>query len=168
MTSRYADAVVAAAIVCATAALATGCHRDGCVGGDDGTCVPPSACSALRYACTNEPVRPRFSQIGEGGVMRLPYAKALGAKDDIMLENELVRVVLAAPSHPSGLAPTGGSIIDLAPIGMNAGDGTFWLLGPYMILPCLAAVGLVPGDLWPSRTGRLAGSRCAAADEQTK
>ncbi len=117
MTSRYA--AVAAAIVCATAALAAGCHRDGCVGGDDGTCVPPSACSALRYACTDEPVSPRVSRIGEGA-MRLPYAKARGAKDDILLENDLVRVVLDVPAHPSGLAPTGGSIIDLAP--KDSGD----------------------------------------------
>ena len=133
MTSRYA---VAAAIVCAAAAFAAGCRRDGCVGGDDGTCVPPSACSALRYACA-DPVSPRFSRIGEGGVTRLPYAKARGAKGDIMLENELVRVVLDAPSHPSGLAPTGGSIIDLAPIGMNAGD---------QINSIYQAAGLLPRD----------------------
>jgi hypothetical protein len=134
VTSRYA--AVAAAIVCATAALAAGCRRDGCVGGDDGTCVPPSACSALRYACTDPPPSPRVERIGEGAT-RLPYAKARGAKDDILLENDLVRVVLDAPSHPSGLAPTGGSIIDLAPIGMSAGD---------QLNSIYQAAGLLPRD----------------------
>jgi hypothetical protein len=131
VTRRYA---VAAAIVCATAALAAGCHRDGCVGGDDGTCVPPSACGALGYACTGPPVSPRVSRIGEGA-MRLPYAKARGAKDDILLENDLVRVVLDVPSHPSGLAPTGGSIIDLAP--KDSGD---------QINSIYQAAGLLPRD----------------------
>jgi hypothetical protein len=130
VTSRYA---VAAAIVCATAALATGCHRDGCVGGDDGTCVPPSACSALRYACTDPP-SPRVGRIGEGAT-RLPYAKARGADDDILMENDLVRVVLDAPAHPSGLAPTGGSIIDLAP--KDSGD---------QINAIYQAAGLLPRD----------------------
>lgn len=52
-------------------------------------------------------------------------------------------------------------------IGRNVGDGSFWVLGPYMLVPCLAALGLVLGDLWWSRTTRrLAGRRIAAADGQ--
>ena len=42
--------------------------------------------------------------------------KALAATGDFLLENDLVRVVLDAPDHPQGLAPSGGSIIDLAPV----------------------------------------------------
>ena len=38
----------------------------------------------------------------------------------------------------------------------NVSDGRFWVLGPYIAVPCLAAVGLVLGDLWraPHRAAR--------------
>ena len=35
--------------------LGAGCRRNGCVGGDDGVCVPASACPAIRFACTGPP-----------------------------------------------------------------------------------------------------------------
>jgi hypothetical protein len=118
VTSRRA---AAAAVLCATAAFATGCQGDGCVGGDDGSCVPPTACPALRYACGELAGTLRVTRIGEGSVP-LEGPKARGTTGDILLENDLVRVVLDAPSHPSALAPTGGSILDLAPVGDGAGD----------------------------------------------
>ena len=46
---------------------------------------------------------------------RAPGPKAMAALGDILLENDLVRVILDAPDHPQGLAPSGGSIIDFSP-----------------------------------------------------
>jgi len=94
-------------------AFASGCDRDGCVGGDDGTCAPPPACAALRYepTCAAQPLL-NATTLGEAGPLLGP--KARGAAGDILLENDKVRVVVDAPSHASGLAPTGGSIIDFA------------------------------------------------------
>jgi hypothetical protein len=54
----------------------------------------------------------------------------------MLLENGVVRVVLDAPSHPSGLAPSGGSIIDLALVS-EPGD---------QINQIYQAAGLLPRD----------------------
>lgn len=100
--------------VCAT--LPAGCKREGCVGGDDGTCVPPSACSAVRYTCDAKAAAAlRVDEFTEADV-RSPGPKAMAALGDIVMENHLVRVVLDAPGHAHGLAPSGGSIIDFAPL----------------------------------------------------
>jgi hypothetical protein len=88
-----------------------GCRKDGCVGGDDGACVPPSACPGLGYVCA-DPMPPTFTMLM--GATTIGGPKARGTTGDILLENGVVRVVLDAPGHPSGLAPTGGSIIDFA------------------------------------------------------
>jgi len=115
-------------------ALAPGCHRDGCVGGDDGTCAPPTACAALHYpTCASEP-RLNATTLGEAGPLLGP--KARGAAGDILLENDLVRIVVDAPSHPAGLAPTGGSIIDFA-LAPDWGD---------QINQIYQAAGLLPRD----------------------
>jgi hypothetical protein len=109
-------------LLSATGAFAAaGCHRDGCVGGDDGTCTPPSACGALRASCGTLPGTLLIRRLGSDFV-RSGGPKARAAPDDILLQNDLVRVVLDAPSHPSGLAPTGGTILDLAPSDTGFGD----------------------------------------------
>ena len=83
---------------------AAGCHRDGCVGGDDGQCVPPPACAALvypTYPTCREP-RLRAGQIGPGEAERALGPKALAAEGDYLLENDRVRVVLDAVFNHSG------------------------------------------------------------------
>jgi len=131
VTTRYA----AAAVVSATLALASGCHKEGCVGGDDGTCLPPSACTGLQYSCAN-PSLPTVSLLSAPTSIKGP--KARGTKDDYLLQNGVVRVVLDAPSHASGLAPSGGSIIDLAPVSpQDTGD---------QINQIYQAAGLLPRD----------------------
>ncbi len=106
------------------AATGSGCHRDGCVGGDDGECVPPAACAALVYAACTTP-KLRVEQIGPNDPERVAGPKALAAEGDYLLENDLVRVVLDAPDHPHLIGPTGGAILDLAPLGKNSlGDQT--------------------------------------------
>ena len=105
----------------ALAADATGCHRDGCVGGDDGQCIPPAACTALVYAACTAP-KLRVERIGPNNPERVPGPKALAAEGDYLLENDLIRVVLDAPDHPHFIGPTGGAILDLAPLRQGPDD----------------------------------------------
>src|SRR5450631_145418 len=102
----------------ALAAAASGCHRDGCVGGDDGECVPPAACPALVYAACTAP-KLRVEQIGPNDPERVAGPKALAAEGDYLLENDLVRVVLDVPDHPQFIRHSGGAILDLAPLGKS-------------------------------------------------
>jgi hypothetical protein len=125
----------ALALLSAAAAFVSGCHRDGCVGGDDGTCLPPSACAALDYtsSCGSAPVLAVSVLDGASG---LTGPKARGVPGDILLENDRVRVVLSAPPHPSDLAPTGGAIIDFG-LASDSGD---------QINSIYQAAGLLPRD----------------------
>jgi hypothetical protein len=111
-------------VVMGTVALAAaGCHREGCVGGDDGHCLPPTACAAVHYACAAG-AKLSVSPVTDAPA-RAPGPKALAAKGDFVLENDRVRAVLDAPEHAQGLAPSGGTIIDLSPIdamGAPVGD----------------------------------------------
>ncbi len=70
-------------------------------------------------------------------IQRVPGAKAQGAVGDFLLQNDRVRVILDAPDHPQGLAPSGGSIIDLSPIagGMSGGDQTNGVYQAAGVLP---------------------------------
>lgn len=119
-----------------TAALALGCSRDGCVGGDDGSCVPPTACQALRYTCAPGEEGLRLT-VFENDAMPLRDPKARGVPGDIVLENALVRAVIAGPGHRSDLAPSGGAIIDLAPKASGSGD---------QLNSIYQAAGLLPRD----------------------
>jgi hypothetical protein len=127
----------------ACAAMLAGCRRDGCVGGDDGACVPPTACAAVRYECSagmSGTVRVEVIGADEPDP-RVPGPKATAAFGDILLENELVRVVLDNPDHPQGLAPSGGSIIDFSP----RDPATKMLLGD-QANGIYQAAGLLPRD----------------------
>ena len=55
--------LAAAALTCVLAAA--GCRRDGCVGGDDGTCVPPPPCAALPPPACLTPPALGVARIGE-------------------------------------------------------------------------------------------------------
>src|SRR5580692_6966022 len=118
------------------AATGASCHRDGCVGGDDGECVPPAACPALVYAACTAP-KLRVEQIGPNDPERVAGPKALAAEGDYLLENDLLRVVIDAPDHPHDLAPSGGSILDLAPLagGPSVGDQTNGIYHAAGLLP---------------------------------
>jgi hypothetical protein len=108
-------------VICAIALAAPGCHRDGCVGGDDGHCLPPAACPALETDPTCSPAAMlSVAQVADPAA-RAPGPKALAAAGDFVLENDLLRAVLdeptpaGQPTHAQGLAPSGGTIIDLSP-----------------------------------------------------
>jgi hypothetical protein len=124
-------------VVLAWAALLAGggCRKDGCVGGDDSSCLPPAACGAVHYTCAAGPGQLRVVRIA--GAERSPGTKAQAAVGDFLLENDLVRAVLDAPEHRQGLAPSGGSIIDLAPLAMGSGD---------QLNSIYQAVGVLPRD----------------------
>lgn len=134
MTTRDAAAL---AILSAAAAFVAGCRRDGCVGGDDGTCEPPAACAGLKYDPGPLAGMLRLRQVTESDLPVSADAKARATVDDFVLENDLVRVVVSAPSHASDLAPTGGAIIDLAPLGAGSGD---------QVNSIYQAAGLLPRD----------------------
>jgi hypothetical protein len=113
------------------------CQQDGCVGGDDGRCLPPAACPGLRYSCAADPGSLRVAQLGDD-TERAVGPKALAAAGDFLLENDRVRAVLDLPAHPQGLAPTGGSVIDLsprAPDGGLVGDQTNGIFQAVGVLP---------------------------------
>ncbi|HEY2899015.1 MAG TPA: CehA/McbA family metallohydrolase [Polyangia bacterium] len=121
----------------ATAGLG-GCRRDGCLGGDDGTCVPPAACPALHYDCqagADSLNVLRFDDVAS--VVRSAGPKAQAAFGDFLLQNDRVRIILDAPEHPQGLAPSGGTIIDFAPIAadMSSGDQTNGIYQAAGVLP---------------------------------
>lgn len=127
---------LALALFCALAVA--GCRRDGCVGGDDGTCLPAPPCAALvpPTMCAATPTL-RVARI-EDEPERVPGSpKALASRGDFVLENDLIRVVLDAPAHPHDLGPSGGAILDLAPLGASGGD---------QINAIYQAAGLLPRD----------------------
>ncbi|HEV3031889.1 MAG TPA: CehA/McbA family metallohydrolase [Polyangia bacterium] len=103
---------------------AAGCRHEGCVGGDDGHCVPPTACAALPTATCAGVAELAVFRVADA-TARAPGPKALAAVGDFVLENDRLRAVLDAPEHAQGLAPSGGTIIDLSPIdaqGAATGD----------------------------------------------
>ncbi len=115
----------ALAVVAAVVALAPGCKRRGCLGGDDGSCLPPPPCAALGApACALPPGALRIGVVGRDAwaLPRSPGPKAVAATGDFVLENGRVRAVVDAPDHPQAVAPSGGTILDLAPLGAGAGD----------------------------------------------
>ena len=129
----FADGIVFALVV-AGGAIIAGCHRDGCVGGDDGSCLPPPACPALAYPACAAPAL-RAEVISSGDSERVSGPKSLAAEGDYLLENDLVRVVLDAPDHPHYLAPSGGAILDLALLGTGGGDQTNAIYHAAGVLP---------------------------------
>jgi hypothetical protein len=127
MVSPYLRSVLLVGLVAAASGAA--CRRDGCVGGDDGRCLPAAACAELHYSCDGlaGTLRLVSLQADGGGVPGWKTdPKTLAAPGDFVLENDRVRVVLDAPEHPHHLAPSGGSIIDFSPMVPRnvAGDQT--------------------------------------------
>jgi hypothetical protein len=127
--------IAALALASVTVVSVAGCSRDGCIGGDDGSCVPPSACQALRYTCAPGQGTLRLYKYETPDTMPLRDPKARGVPGDIVLENDLVRVVIAGPGHRADLSPGGGSILDLAPV--DSGD---------QLNSIYQAAGLLPRD----------------------
>lgn len=114
---------------------AHGCsEKEGCLGGDDGSCSPRSACEGLEFECTAKALSVRRV---ESATERRAGEKAAAAVGDIVLENDLITAVLDDIGSPHMLAPTGGALLDLVPRGANAGD---------QLNQAFQAVGILPHD----------------------
>ncbi len=114
------------------ALLAAGCGGDdSCLDGHEG-CIVDRPCMALEMPpCADSSIRVATLEGPEvGGV------DALAARGDIVLENALVHAVIDALDHPHNVAPTGGTLIDLATRG-NDDDS---------LNQVFQAAGLLPGD----------------------
>jgi hypothetical protein len=146
--------LIAAGALACVAATVGGCRRDGCVGGDDGRCLPPSACSAVRYTCDATPDQLRVAQVA--GDERVPGPKAMAAVGDFVLENDRLRAVIDALDHPQHLAPTGGTLADLAPLDAGSGD---------QMNGVSQAVGVLPRDAAHYESWEVVDQRLAAAPE---
>jgi hypothetical protein len=86
--------------------------EEGCLGGDDGSCVPASACQKVEFQCAAAEISIRRI---ESGTERPTGAKALGGTGDILLANSRVAAVLDDLSSSHMFAPSGGTLLDLSP-----------------------------------------------------
>lgn len=118
-------------------ALGRGCgRREGCLAGDDGTCVPASPCPTLAAnTCDDRAVRARW--LG-GAADRPSGTDALAARGDLLLENGKMALVLDGLGAPHYLAPSGGAVLDFVPKGGHRGEDD--------INQITQVVGILPGD----------------------
>lgn len=133
MRSSFAHLRGLAAFTFVSASLLAGCEHPTCAGSEDPTCHTQSPCRRLAYACSDGRATVRTLQAGDAMPTGLD---ALASPGDVMLENDQVRVVIDAIGHPHYVAPTGGTILDLA-----RAEG-----GHDALTQVFHAVGLLPGD----------------------
>lgn len=144
LTRRCASAplVGLALFSLAAAGLATGCEREGCVGGEEG-CIVSSPCQNLTFTgCREAALDVHVIQVGEvvpGGVA------ALGAPGDILITNGRVSAVIEAIDNRNYIAISGGMVLDLSTVGDD--NDTLTHLEH--------VTGLLPGDAVNYKTLRL-------------
>ncbi len=108
----------------------------GCLTGTDPECVVPSPCESVdlaRESCAGSALEVYVLEPGDPLPVGGP--DALAAPGDVVLRNDRVVAVLDALDHPHYTAPTGGSLLDLAPV-----DGQDGLRNIFQ------ATGLLPTD----------------------
>lgn len=110
---RTATAALVSSV--ALTALLSGCKTEGCLRGTDPECVVPSPCPDLAFTCDDS--GPPTAKVIEPGDVLPGGPDALAAVGDILLENGRVQAVIDALDHPHYIAPTGGSLLDLATTG---------------------------------------------------
>jgi hypothetical protein len=106
---------------------------EGCLGGDDGRCVPATACERLHVECSDPGLDVAWVS---AGTQVIEGPKALLATGDLVLSNARVRAVFDAIGEQHLLAPSGGTLIDLVPA-----EG-----GPDGLNQAFQAVGILPDD----------------------
>jgi hypothetical protein len=109
-----------------------GC-KEGCLTGADAECVVPSPCEGLTTTCDGGSVRSYVLKPGDPLPVGGP--DALASPGDIVLESDRVVAVIDALDHPHYVGPSGGSLLDFAPVGGQDG-----------LRNILQATGLLPGD----------------------
>jgi hypothetical protein len=114
-------------------ALASCSSAEGCLGGDDGRCLPATACEKLRFECSDASLDVAWVSASTPAI---EGPKALLAAGDLVLSNSRLRAVFDALDQQHLLAPSGGTLIDLVPA-----DG-----GPDGLNQAFQAVGILPDD----------------------
>lgn len=94
----------------------SGCHGEGCLGGEEKCRVPPP-CPKVNFACEGPSSDRLAVKVVEGPSDRPGGWNALASKGDVRLSNAFVDVVIANIGAPILLDPNGGSIRDLTPAG---------------------------------------------------
>jgi hypothetical protein len=97
----------------ALAAAAAGCGRDSCLGGD---CEATTPCDRLGEVADCAAPTLFVGDLAAAPAGALPR-RAQGATGDVVLSNGVVTAVVSAIAAPTDLAPTGGNLIDLGPVG---------------------------------------------------
>lgn len=110
---------------------APGCNTGTCLSGS-ADCAMPSPCEKLSFSCESGSVKAYVLKAGDPIPAGLD---ALASPGDFVLENDQVVAVIDALDHAHYVAPTGGTLIDLA-----RKDGVDSLN------QVLQATGLLPGD----------------------
>lgn len=137
--NRWGRLVAAVGVVGAVgAATGPGCGpSEGCLGGDDGVCLPPSPCQALSFTCDDPSLELR---VVRGAVDRPPGLDASAARGDVLLGNGRLLAVIDAIGEPQQLATSGGTLIDLVPRDASRGTGNDELV------QALQTTGILPRD----------------------
>ncbi|MEQ1502023.1 MAG: CehA/McbA family metallohydrolase [Myxococcota bacterium] len=120
-------------IVASVSCSLVSCGKEGCLTGVDDTCVVPSPCDQVVVQCFGGESEVFVLSAGDPSPVAGP--EVLASPGDLVLRNDRVVAVLDALDHPHFLAPTGGSLLDLAP--RNGEDG---------IPNLIQATGLLPND----------------------
>lgn len=107
---------------------------EGCLAGDDGVCVPPTACPRLHYSCDDPSLEMRRVR---GSRDRPAGLDALAAHGDVLIGNSRITAVIDALDARHYLAPSGGALLDFVPRGTSSGD---------QINLVFQAVGILPDD----------------------
>lgn len=105
----------------------------GCLDPTNPSCVVPSPCEDLVFTCDGGVSEVQILEPGQTAPAEGP--DVLGAPGDVVLRNDRVVAVLDALDHPHYIAPAGGSLLDLAPVGGQDG-----------LRNVFQATGLLPGD----------------------
>jgi hypothetical protein len=128
-------------LLVAAGAWANGCaEAEGCLGGDDGSCVPPTPCQALSFSCDDGGLQLRRVR---NRLDRPPGLDALAAAGDIIIGNSRMMAVIDALEARHYLSPAGGTIIDMVPLehGRPLREG-----GNDELNQILHTVGILPDD----------------------
>jgi hypothetical protein len=106
---------------------------EGCLGGDDGRCVPATACEELHVECSDPALDVAWVSAGTEAI---EGPRALLAAGDLVLSNSRIRAVFDAIDEQLLFAPSGGTLVDLVPA-EGGQDG---------LNQAFQAVGILPDD----------------------
>lgn len=114
-------------------ALPSCSSAEGCLGGDDGRCLPATACAKVHVECSDPGLHVAWVK---SSTPPIDGPNALLASGDLVLSNSRLRAVFDALDEQHLLAPSGGTLVDLVPAEGGA-DG---------LNQVFQAVGILPDD----------------------